>query len=159
MPITAARVEVRPDAHHDRSARRGLDSPGRDLEFITLQEAYRSRGGLVSGESLARRMSDAGKVGYVDLARRIVGGQVFSFQWHHDFWLPLFQFHPEDLVPLEAPRRVTRLLRDVLDGWAVAHWYVTPAQALDGRSPLALLDADLPAVLAAAQAERQARCP
>lgn len=159
MPIAATRLDVRPESHHDRSARRGLDSPGRDPQFITLQEAYRSRGGLVSGESLARRMSTAGTGGYVDLARCIVSGHVFSFQWQHDFWLPLFQFHPEDLVPLDAPRRVTRLLREVLDGWAMARWYVTPAQALDGRSPLALLDADLPAVLAAAQAERQARRP
>jgi hypothetical protein len=159
MPITAARLEGRPEFQHDRSARRDFELPGRDPQFIALQEAYRSRGGLVSGESLARRMSAAGTGGYVDLARRIVGGQVFSFQWHQDFWLPLFQFHPEDFTPLEAPRRVTRLLRDVLDGWAVARWYVTPSQALDGRSPLALLDADLPAVLAAAQAQRQARCP
>jgi len=128
--------------------------PSRDTEFVGLQDAYRRSGGLARGESLARRMSLLGPGGYVDLARRIVGGQVFSFQWHQDFWLPLFQFDAAQLVPRDASRRVLSELRGALDGWAVAHWYVRPDASLGERTPLEVLDTDLPAVLAAARRTR-----
>jgi hypothetical protein len=157
MPITLARTDVTPLAYRDPPPRRAVAPPGRDVQFVALQHAYRGRGGLTRGDSLAHRMSVAGVGSYLDLARRIVGGQLFSFQWHKDFWLPLFQFHPERLEPLEAPRRVLAELRGALDGWAVASWYVTPSLALDGETPLAVLDVDLPAVLAVAHAERVAR--
>jgi hypothetical protein len=152
-----ARTEVTHRVPTDPYPRRALATERRDAEFAVLQDAYRASGGMARGESLARRMSLVGTGGYIDLARRIVGGQLFSFQWHQDFWLPLFQFDPEHLLPREGPRRVLAELRGALDGWGVARWFVTPCPALEGRTPLALLDVDLPAVLAVAHAERVAR--
>jgi hypothetical protein len=152
MPTAIADSQPMLLAQHNPAARRHLVPPGRDRQFVALQGAYRHCGGLTRGESLAQRMGAAGRGGYLELAARIVAGQVFSFRWHQDFWLPLFQFHPERFEPLEAPRRVTAELRGVMDGWAVASWYVTPLLALDGETPLAVLDIDLPAVLTAARA-------
>jgi Protein of unknown function (DUF2384) len=123
----------------------------RDADFVALQQAYRSTGGIGCGESMALRMSISGNGGYVDLARRIVAGKLFSFQWHDQFWLPLFQFDPLLLTQREAPRRVLDELHGALDGWAIAHWYVAPNTRLAGQRPLDLLDADLPAVLVAAR--------
>lgn len=127
----------------------------RDADFVALQEAYRSAGGIGCGESMALRMSLTGSGGYVDLARRIVAGQLFSFQWHDQFWLPMFQFDAVLLTQREAPRRVLDELHGVLDGWAIAHWHVAPNAGLAGRRPLDLLDTDLPAVMGAARAARQ----
>jgi Protein of unknown function (DUF2384) len=154
MHITQAHTDIARHARPGPFPPRGHPLPGRDTEFIALQDAYRHSGGLARGESLAQRMSLAGTGGYVDLARRIVGGQLFSFQWHDDFWLPMFQFDPQGLAPREAPRRVLAELRGALDGWAIAHWYLAPSQVLDGRAPLDLLDTAMPAVLEAARSAR-----
>jgi len=154
MPITHAYADASSHARPGHFPRGSRPLPARDAEFIELQDAYRRSGGLARGESLAQRMSLVGPGGYVDLARRIVSGQLFSFPWHDDFWLPMFQFDPVRLVPHEAPRRVLAELRGALDGWAIAHWYVTPHAALDERLPVDLLDTDLPAVLVAARCAR-----
>ena len=135
--------------------------PG-DAEFVALQQAYRPQGGLVRAEALAACLGAAGCGGYVDLARRIVAGQLFSFEWHHDIWLPVFQLDPGTLAVREGPRRVLDELRGVLDGWALARWHVQPHAALGGRLPLDLLAPAPPAgaaeglaqVLDAARAER-----
>jgi len=153
MTITPAHAEPARPARPGAFVGRG-HAPARDAEFVDLQDAYRRSGGIARGESLAQRMSQTHPGGYVDLARRIVGGQLFSFQWYDDFWLPLFQFDPVRLVPREAPRRVLAELRGALDGWALAHWFVTPQRRLDERLPLEVLDSDLPAVLAAARGAR-----
>jgi hypothetical protein len=126
--------------------------PARDTKFVALQAAYRQSGGIVRGDAMATRMSLTGRGGYVDLARRIVGGQLFSFHWHDSFWMPAFQFDPELLCQREGPRRVLDALRGSMDGWTLAHWYVKAHPALDGQRPLDLLECDLPAVLRVAHA-------
>jgi hypothetical protein len=106
-------------------------------------------------------MSLLGTGGYVDLARRLVARELFSFQWQDDFWLPMFQFDPVLLLPRAG---IARLLAafgtnrdpvDRLDGWMLARWFVTPDAALDGDTPLSRLDRDPDAVLAAAQRQAQ----
>jgi len=154
MPITHVHTEVSNRARAGPFPRGGRALPARDTEFVGLQEAYRASGGIARGESLAQRMSLVGPGGYLDLARRIASGELFSFRWHDDFWLPIFQFEPLHLMPREAPRRVLSELHGALDGWAVAHWYVTASLALDDHRPLDLLDSDLPAVLVAARSAR-----
>ena len=119
----------------------GAPAPGNDAAFMALQAAYRPHGGLVRAEALAACMTAAGKGGYVDLARRIVAGQLFSFHWHHDFWLPLFQLDPGTLALRDGPQRVLDELRDVCDGWTLARWHVQPHAALGGRQPLELIAA------------------
>lgn len=136
--------------------------PAHDAEFRALQEAYRSTGGIGRGESLAQRMSLIGTGGYVDLARRLVQREVFSFQWHDDFWLPMFQFDAHLLTPCGAIGRVLAALLGpgrerasrAPDGWALAHWFVTPDEMLEGLTPLCLIDVRTDAVIAAAVRQR-----
>ena len=47
-----------------------------------------------------------------------------------------------------------RELVEVLDGWALAVWFVEPSSCLASRRPLDLLRSDLPAVLQAARLQR-----
>jgi hypothetical protein len=128
----------------------------RDSDFLALQTAYRMNGGIARGDDVAMRMGRVSDSGYVDLARRIVAGQVFSFQWHDSFWLPMFQFEAEAMTLREAPRRVLDVLRFVLDGWSLAHWHVQPSMVLGGRRPLDLIDAEPDLVLDAARVTRLA---
>lgn len=154
MAIQLAHPEATQGAWHARESRPLAPSApsGRNIQFAALQEAYRTSGGIARGDALATRMSATGRGGYLDLARRIVAGQLFTFKWHDSFWLPMFQFDPELLAPQEGPRRVLDELRFALDGWAISHWYVQPNNRLSGHRPLDLLDSDLGGVLAAAHA-------
>ncbi len=137
----------------ERAATMPVPAPAaRYAEFATLQEAYRDRGGIARGDVLASRMSATGRGGYIDLARRIVAGQLFAFKWHDSFWLPMFQFDPQSLALQEGPRRVLDVLRGTLDGWALSHWYVQPNGHLNGRRPLDLMEVDPGGVVAAAHA-------
>jgi hypothetical protein len=159
MPITLAVTEPsRLDWHRHRPAPLPWQDamPDSDADFIALQDAYRQTGGIARGDQLAMRMGQAGRGGYIDLARRIVAGQLFSFRWHDCFWVPMFQFDPDSLSLREPPRRVLDELRGVIDGWDLAHWYVRANDTLAGHQPLQLLDTELPAVLAAARADRHA---
>jgi hypothetical protein len=132
----------------------GADDATRDAAFVALQAAYRGHGGIASGDSLAARLDRAGRGGYLDLARRIVAGDLFSFRWNDAFWVPLFQFDPVLLTLRAAPRRVLAELHGALDGWAIANWHVRAHDDLHGQRPLDLLDTELSAVLAAARADR-----
>lgn len=127
-----------------------------DAAFVALQAAYRGHGGIAQGDALGARLARVGRGGYVDLVRHLVAGELFSFQWHGSFWVPLFQFDPALLTPRLAPRCVLDELHGVLAGWDIANWYVRGQPGLDGRCPLDVLDSDLAAVLDAARAERHA---
>jgi hypothetical protein len=129
----------------------------RGTEFIALNDAYRGHGGISRGEVVATHMSAAGCGGYIDLARRIVAGQLFSFRWSDSFWLPVFQFERRGFGVLEAPRRVLEHFHGTLDGWTIAHWYVQPNRQLGGHRPLDLMAIDLPRVLGAAAARAAQR--
>ena len=149
----AVPAPARPEAGPPSDGGEAGESAG-DADFVALQEAYRPYGGLVRAEALAACMTSAGAGGYVALARALVAGKLFSFEWHHAIWLPLFQLDPGTLAPCEARQRVLDELRDVLDGWALARWHVQPHAALGGRRPLDLPAQALPEVLAAARADR-----
>jgi len=123
----------------------------KDSDFVALQRAYRASGGLERASDLALRLKGAGRGGYQELARQIVGGQLFSFYWSDSAWLPAFQIDPPTLVPREASRRVVKELQGVLDGWDMAWWFVNPHADLHGRRPLDLLGTALPTVMAAAR--------
>ncbi len=123
-----------------------------DSDFVHLQKAYRGHGGLERGEALAARTAWRG--GYVQLARELVQGRVFSLQWNGSFWLPMMQFETEHMTLREGPRRVLEELHGVMDGWRLAQWYVAPNTWLADQRPLDLLATQLCAVLQAARADR-----
>lgn len=142
-----------PTRPHDGagSACPAADDAAHDADFVALQAAYRRHGGIAPGDLLASSLDRAGRGGYVDLARCIVAGDLFSFRWNDAFWVPMFQFDPVLLTLRAAPRRVLAELHGVLDGWDIAHWHVRARDDLHGQRPLDLLDTDLNAVLAAAR--------
>lgn len=142
----------------------------RDHEFVALCAACRSLGGVARAEELARRLADGGAPlsgvdghrpqaaaasdGDLRLARLILGGELFSFGWQHQVWVPMFQLQPQDLAVRPAVRQVTAELVADFDGWSLAEWYLAPNSWLGARRPVDLLDDALPAVLEAARADR-----
>jgi hypothetical protein len=123
-----------------------------DHDFIALLNAFRPTGGLLRGETLAGQMQLRGLGGYSALARWIATGDVLSFAWQEDYWLPAFQFDA-DLAVRDASRRIVQELTGVFDGWACAHWLVTPHAALSQRTPLECLESEPGNVLRAARAD------
>lgn len=160
MPITLANaLPSRLDWHRHRAAEpRPVPPPaaGCDVDFVGLQAAYRPHGGLVRAEALAACWSAAGAGGYIELARHIVAGRLFSLRWHDAVWLPLFQVDAGSHGVREASCQVLEVFQGALGGWDLARWFVRGQPLLDGARPVDLLAHDLPAVLAAAQAHREA---
>ena len=131
-----------------------LHSNPSDATFVQLQSAFRSTGGLARGDELALRLHVDGQGGYARLARWIVGRQVFSFAWHGDFWLPMFQFEGQDTSLHLGLRPVLAELATVMDGWAIASWFAEPNEALQGCSPVQAWQQHSPEVIQAARLQR-----
>lgn len=127
-----------------------------DTDFVSLQNAYRSSGGLAQGEELAARLHVSGEGGNACLARWIVSRQVFSFSWHDHFWLPLFQFDLAHMTLRQGLRPVLSELSDLMDGSALAAWFARPNDSLQGHSPVAMWSNRWPEVFQAARLQRRA---
>ena len=119
--------------------------------FITLLEAFRATGGTAPGVIVGPLLEDHHAGDAVSLAKLILAGQVFGFEWRASLWLPMFQFDVDDLALKAAPQRVRKALPPGWSGWALASWFATPNAWLDGCSPADTLDADADAVLRAAR--------
>lgn len=125
-----------------------------DRDFAALRAGCQASGGAVRGGDLAGWLEKRQRGDAVSLAKLIISGNIFGFEWQGNFWVPMFQFDFRDLSIRQAPRKVRAELGGVFDGWALAVWFVQPCVWLNGQSPLDLLEADLPAVLEAARSER-----
>lgn len=122
--------------------------------FAALLLAYGATGGTAPGDELARLMQDRRSGDLASLARLIVSGEIFTFEWHDTFWIPMFQFELYDLTVKQGPRKVLAELVGVFDGWALAAWFAQPNSWLKGCRPVDLLESNLSAVFAAARADR-----
>jgi hypothetical protein len=125
-----------------------------DRDFVAMQWACRPTGGLLRGDDLALLLQDRQRGDYVSLARLIVPGEIFSFEWHDTFWIPLFQFELKSLGLKPGPRQVLGELSAAFDGWSLAVWFANSNSWLNERRPVDLLDTDLASVLRAARADR-----
>jgi hypothetical protein len=130
-----------------------FQSTPNDADFVALQAAFRASNGLARGQDLAHSMGHR-QGGYVSLARMIVTRQVFSFAWHDDFWLPMFQIDMAHARVKPQPQAVVGELVDVMDGWALAVWFAKGNCALSDQSPIAMLETDPRAVFDAARLQR-----
>lgn len=119
--------------------------------FTELLGAYKTVGGTARGEDVACLLKEHLRGDYVSLARLLVAGDVFGFEWRETLWIPMFQFEQQDLELKRGPRQVLARLSGELDGWALATWFTQANDCLGGRRPVDMLDADLPAVLRAAR--------
>ncbi|MBC7955593.1 MAG: hypothetical protein H7Y33_06965 [Cytophagales bacterium] len=125
-----------------------------DRDFVAMRAGYRATGGIARGDDLARLLEDLQRGDVATLARVIASGDVFGFDWHGSFWVPMFQFELRDLSLKPAARQVQGELASVFDGWTMAVWFAQRNSWLDERKPVDLLDTEFQAVLQAARADR-----
>jgi hypothetical protein len=124
-----------------------------DAEFGAFVVACRASGGLARGDELACQLKERGCGDFSSLARQIVAGEVFSFRWQDDFWVPLFQFDAERGMAVKpALAGVLAALGPLLDGPRLAAWFTQANAHLDGQMPADRLDGDAAGVLRAARA-------
>ncbi|MDP3824801.1 MAG: hypothetical protein Q8R33_25295 [Burkholderiales bacterium] len=128
--------------------------PPSDAQFRGLRAAYGHSGGLARGDDLARLLEDRQQGDFVSLAKVLVGRKVFGFKWHEQLWIPMFQFELRDLSIKTLHRPVLAELTPVFDNWSLADWFARPNSWLCNQSPVQVLGSNLPAVLAAARADR-----
>lgn len=122
--------------------------------FDAMIAAYTSCGGTARADDLALLLQEHHKVTFVNLAKRLVSGDVFSFEWQDHFWVPMFQFNRQDMSVKHEVHRVVRELDGVLDSWTLAWWFTEPNAWLKGRRPVDLVDRQFSDVLGAARADR-----
>ncbi len=147
-----AHPAVRP--HPPLAPARPLSEFGDAAAFAAMRAVYHRKGGLARGDDLARLLEDRARGDFVSLARLIVAGEVFGFEWRHGFWIPLFQFDLEDLSIRPGLRQVLAELASEFDGWRLTAWFVEPNAWLGGALPIDLMDSNLPEVVQAARADR-----
>jgi hypothetical protein len=126
-----------------------------DADFIAICAAYRGQGGIARSTELAECLLARPPQGTHRLEALIVAGAIFSFEWNHACWVPMFQFGPErGPLPRAAVAAVLAELAPLFDGWRLALWFAQPNAWLREQRPFELLDADLDGVLATARADR-----
>lgn len=116
-----------------------------DSLFEALRVALRQSGGIAQGDDLARLLDDYRLGDFVSLPALIAHGDVFGFQFHSSFWIPMFQFDLHDLSLNRGVAPVIAELADVFDGWHLANWFAKPHAGLASRSPADLVGS-LPAM-------------
>ena len=122
--------------------------------FDALLAAYGATGGTACGDALGQHLQDQQRGDLMTLARLITNRQIFTFEWQSTFWIPMFQFEPSDFSARRGPSKVLAELSPVFEGWALAAWFAQPNCWLHGKRPVDQLDVNLPAVFAAARADR-----
>lgn len=130
-----------------------VDEPSKE-GFVSMLNAFRPSGGTARGDELANLLQDRARGEYVSLARLISTGRLFSFRWRESFWVPMFQFDPDDLTIKPQPQKVVSELAGVLDDWSLARWFAEPHPALRGERPVDCIERYAADVLSAARADR-----
>jgi hypothetical protein len=122
--------------------------------FDALICAYQSCGGTSRADDLALLMDKANDSSFVSVAKRIVSREIFSFEWQHQFWVPMFQFDLRDMSLKQDVSQIMNELSGELDSWTLAAWFVEPNAWLQGGRPVDLIGANMSDVLNAARADR-----
>ena len=125
-----------------------------DHQFIAMLNAYRASGGLGRIHEILRMLKNHDSAPDLTLARWIRKKKVICFEWRSITWLPWFQFRPADMDPQPELAPVLAELAPVFDSWEMANWFTQPNAWLVNCPPVDSLQADPPAVLQAARADR-----
>lgn len=144
------------------SASAGLDRPipGRrrdDARLSTLMSSFGDLGGLVSSDEVVSLMRPYWRQPISMLARWIVTQQLVSFDWRGQLLLPLFQFERPRMTPRKSVVDAVRVLAEVLDGEAIALWFVEPNAWLRDEKPVLVALSEPAALLEAALHARDSR--
>ena len=140
LPTTGARL-FEPSGRHDQW-----------LSDVSL--AYASRGGVASGDEIARMLRPYLTQPLSTLARWIVGRAVVSFSWRERTLVPLFQFNRGDMSIRAGVREALTELAPAFDEWESAAWFIEPNRWLGGAAPADVLGRDLATLVDAARADR-----
>ena len=122
--------------------------------FDAIISAYQLSGGTTRADDLEVMLEEKRKHRFVSVARQIALRDIFSFEWQSQFWVPMFQFYPQDLTVRQEVVRVVHELTSVLDNWTLAVWFTEPNSWLRGRRPVDMMDRHFSDVLNAARADR-----
>lgn len=130
-----------------------------DKQFVVLLGAYRHSGGLARFKEVLTLTRQCRGAQITSLARWIDQREVIGLEWRADTWLPLFQFDRQDMTPRPALRAVFNELSPIFDAWDMANWFAQPSPWLANRTPVQVLDENLPGLLAAARFDRHLARP
>ena len=125
-----------------------------DRQFLEMDAAFRSSGGLLCGDSLATLMRGRLEQPVSVIARWIVERRAVSFEWQARTMLPVFQFDFTNSTLRDSIVEVVKELRDVFDDWDLALWFAQSNACLGGAAPVDVIHADPKAVLATARVDR-----
>ncbi|MDB5861561.1 MAG: hypothetical protein JWQ76_5250 [Ramlibacter sp.] len=125
-----------------------------DLDNVQMIHTYMANGGLVTGDEVARRLRPYREQPVSVIARWIVARQVVCFTWRSETLVPLFQFDRSDMSLRPAVSEVLFELAGTLDDLELAQWFARPNGWLENAEPVAVIEADQPAVVQAARADR-----
>jgi len=146
-----------PDGLSRRGARSSTAPSRHDAsaaQHLTMANAYRRSGGLVSGTEATLLLRRHSTQPLSLLARWIVTRRVVSYTWQSETLVPLFQFERNDMTVRRDTSQVVDELAGAFDDWELASWFAQPNSWLQGAAPVELIDVDQPAVLQAARADR-----
>lgn len=125
-----------------------------DRLFISLLNAYRSRGGLQRLKELKVSRGESWDAEVLDaLLLRIAARQALGIHWNDQVWVPAFQFDSSGAVT-SAVAAVLRELVPSHDAWELATWFITPTTWLQDSRPADLIETAPARVLEAARVDR-----
>ena len=119
-----------------------------------LRQAFSASGGVARSVEMVNLLRQHCDQPISVLARWIVARELVSFSWHVETFVPLFQFHAEDMSLRSEVRAVIAELSDEFDDQEVACWFARPNAWLAGAAPVCSLQHDVAGVLHAARADR-----
>ena len=158
-PITRPAPLTRkfPDFANKEDGQRGTDVHSEqpsDGDFVAMLNAYREFGGLARAQEVVSMMMADGAPGITTCAQWIVGGNLLSFEWQSQIWIPLFQFDRTDMSLQAGIGEILKDLSATMEPWEQAAWFSQPNLWLAERCPAELLRADRIGVVNAASATR-----
>lgn len=116
--------------------------------------AFGDSGGIARGDDLARVLDRLERSEPLRLSALVASGQVFGFEWHRVFWVPMFQFELDSMALKPGAGVALSELRAVFSGWELASWFCQPNSSLGGRRPVDVVDSDVAALRDAARIDR-----
>lgn len=128
-----------------------------DSEFQAVSDAYRPTGGILCSHELARGLEQGCAAYLMSLEKLMAARIVFGFDWRGTCWIPMFQFD-RNLSIRPASRLALAELAALLDGWALAVWFVRPHVWLNNLRPVDVIESDPDAVMRTARTQRREAC-
>ena len=135
--------------------RRGAAESAPDSDFFDVMQARLALvGGLIPEALLCTRWRRMGRPPQA-LTDCLDSGRLRSIaRVPHHRWIPAFQLQVDGCTPREDVAVVADELEGAMDAAEILAWFACSNAALDGRTPLSRLRANLPAVLEAARLDR-----